>query len=164
MFKITKRWTFDAAHQLHGLPDGHKCGRLHGHTYTVEIEVSAEDLDEHGFVVDFADLAPVKQLIDGLYDHRFLNDVLPASVNPTAEILASLIYAHVRMLYLLRGNTAGDDPMDLELVMPNSGPLIIHAVRPLRDGAEITAIRLSETGSSWAEYRDTTADRAVWGQ
>jgi len=154
MYRITKRWKFDAAHQLHGLPDDHKCGRLHGHTYTVEVEVSAEDLDDRGFVVDFADLAPVKQLIDGVYDHRFLNDILPASFNPTAENLASLLYAHITMIYHVRGRSATNDPIDLEIVLPRCEPLLLHKVVPLREGVEITAIRVSETGSSWAEYRN----------
>jgi 6-pyruvoyltetrahydropterin/6-carboxytetrahydropterin synthase len=153
MYRITKRWTFDAAHQLHGLPDGHKCGRLHGHTYTVEIEVSAEELDDHGFVVDFADLAPIKQLIDKIYDHRFLNDVLPASTNPTAEKLATILYAQTRMIYVLRRSRGGDNPLDLEVVISRCDPILLHDVVPLPDGVEITAVRVSETGSSWAEYR-----------
>lgn len=153
MFRITKRWTFDAAHQLNGLPDGHKCGQLHGHTYTVELELSSEDLDDHGFVVDFSDLAPVKQLIDTVYDHRFLNEVLPVGVNPTAETLASVLCAKIITLYETRKHLGGDEPVDFELITGNGEPVTLHQVVPLRDGVQITAVRVSETGSSWAEIR-----------
>ena len=37
--RICKTFTFDAAHQLHLLPEGHKCRRMHGHTYRVDTYV-----------------------------------------------------------------------------------------------------------------------------
>jgi 6-pyruvoyltetrahydropterin/6-carboxytetrahydropterin synthase len=86
MFRIAKRFSFDAAHQLAGLPEGHKCARLHGHTYTVEVVLSAETLVEPGFVTDFGDLAPLGRYLADEFDHRFLNDVL--LVAPTSELLA----------------------------------------------------------------------------
>ncbi|MFH8991458.1 6-pyruvoyl trahydropterin synthase family protein [Streptomyces sp. NPDC017940] len=85
-YRIGKRFSFDAAHHLAGLPEGHKCARLHGHTYTVELVLAAEELSGPGFVTDFGDLAPVKTFLDGHLDHRSLNDVLP--VEPTSENLA----------------------------------------------------------------------------
>lgn len=35
MYRIGKRFMFEAAHHLPDLPEGHKCARLHGHSYTV---------------------------------------------------------------------------------------------------------------------------------
>jgi 6-pyruvoyltetrahydropterin/6-carboxytetrahydropterin synthase len=90
MFRIGKRFSFDAAHVLHGLPAEHKCGRLHGHTYTVEIELSATGLAGPGFVVDFAELAAFGQYVKDVFDHRLLNDVL--NVEPTSERLAEHFY------------------------------------------------------------------------
>lgn len=151
-WKICKKFSFDAAHKLNGLPPGHKCGNLHGHTYTVEVEFSSEDLDEYGFVVDFGDLAPIKQLIDGAFDHRCLNDVVPEGYNPTAENLASMIYACVTMIFETRRLLAsGQDPMDVEINLPRFPKFLVHRVVPLRENVEITAVRVSETGSSWAE-------------
>jgi 6-pyruvoyltetrahydropterin/6-carboxytetrahydropterin synthase len=86
MHRIGKRFTFDAAHVLASLPDGHKCGRLHGHTYTVEIELTASQLTSPGFVTDFGDLAPFLRYLDERIDHRHLNEVL--DVEPTSENLA----------------------------------------------------------------------------
>jgi len=91
MYTITKEFTFDAAHQLYGLPEGHKCGRLHGHTYTVIVELQSAELDEHGFVKDYGELSLIKDFIDGNLDHRNLNDVLGIK-NTTAENIARFIY------------------------------------------------------------------------
>ena len=77
MYTITKEFSFDASHQLDGLPEGHKCSRLHGHSYRVEVELQSDTLNEAGFVVDYGDLKPFKEYIDSTFDHRHLNDVLP---------------------------------------------------------------------------------------
>jgi 6-pyruvoyltetrahydropterin/6-carboxytetrahydropterin synthase len=88
-FTISKEFTFDAAHQLKGLPDGHKCGNLHGHTYTVRLTLGTTELDEHGFVRDYGDLGVVKTWIDERFDHRHLNDTI---YQPTAENLAKYVF------------------------------------------------------------------------
>ena len=90
MFTISKQFTFDASHQLQGMPEGHPCGRLHGHSYTVIVELSSPNLDEHGFVQDYGKLSPIKEYIDAYLDHRHLNDVL--MMNPTAELIALHLY------------------------------------------------------------------------
>lgn len=87
--EIFKEFTFDAAHWLPNVPEGHKCRRLHGHTYRVRVSV-AGDVDPHtGFVIDFGDLkAKVKPLIDQL-DHSLLNDIV---INPTAENITNYLW------------------------------------------------------------------------
>jgi 6-pyruvoyltetrahydropterin/6-carboxytetrahydropterin synthase len=86
MFRIGKRFTFEAAHHLPGLPAGHKCARVHGHSYTAEVVVASDKLIPPGFVTDFGDLAPVRQYIDTALDHRDLNEALGAE--PTCELIA----------------------------------------------------------------------------
>jgi len=90
VYTIAKQFTFDAAHKLDGLPDGHKCSELHGHTYTVEIRLSYWGLDRCGFVMDFGELAPFKEVIDTMLDHKYLNDTLV--INPTAENIARTLH------------------------------------------------------------------------
>lgn len=85
-FLIDKTYDFAASHSLTDLPEGHKCSRLHGHTYFVTVTVGSDELCGPGFVTDFADLAPFRDYIKGWADHQHLNDVL--NVNPTAEHIA----------------------------------------------------------------------------
>lgn len=97
MYHITKEFTFAAAHSLNTLPEDHKCHRLHGHNYVVQFELSSALLNEHGFVQDFGDLAPIKRYIDDVIDHRDLNKVLNM-VSPSAEMLAAYFADMARSL------------------------------------------------------------------
>lgn len=85
-YQISKLFEFSASHILKGLPDGHQCGRLHGHNYRVEVVLRGDTLSEVGFVRDYGELALFKRFLDDTCDHRHLNDVFP--FNPTAENLA----------------------------------------------------------------------------
>lgn len=89
MIEVFKEFTFDSAHYLPNVPIGHKCARLHGHTYRIKIGVAGR-VDPHtGFVIDFGDLKViVKTLIDQL-DHTLLNDTI---ANPTCENLAEYFW------------------------------------------------------------------------
>ncbi|MEV7006673.1 6-carboxytetrahydropterin synthase [Streptosporangium sp. NPDC051022] len=84
--EISKWFTFEAAHRLNGLPEDHQCGRRHGHSYRVEIRLSAEELTGPGFVTDFGALEPFAAYVRNHLDHRDLNEVL--EVEPTSELLA----------------------------------------------------------------------------
>lgn len=90
MFTITKEFAFSAAHHLHGLPDGHQCSRDHGHNYVVTVELASSELHPPGFVMDYGDMAPLKQYVDDALDHHNLNDLLP--FNPTAENLCRWLF------------------------------------------------------------------------
>jgi 6-pyruvoyltetrahydropterin/6-carboxytetrahydropterin synthase len=87
--RIAKAFDFDAAHWLPHVPDGHKCKRMHGHTYRVEVLLEGEP-DERGFVVDYAEIAAAWQPIHDVIDHRLLNEV-DGLENPTTEVLAPWI-------------------------------------------------------------------------
>ena len=86
--------TFDF-HFLPNVPYGHKCTRLHGHTYRVEIRCEGEP-DARGMVVDYAAIAAAWESIHAQIDHRCLNEV-PGLANPTTEILAPWILARLRL-------------------------------------------------------------------
>ena len=90
MYQTTKQFSFSASHVLSGLPEGHQCGRLHGHNYLVEVELEALELNGVGFIRDYGDLKPFQRLIDEQFDHRHLNDVLPGQ--PSAENMAKYFY------------------------------------------------------------------------
>src|SRR6266571_4653945 len=86
-YRIGKRFSFDAAHHLEGLASGHKCARVHGHTYAVEVVLAADHLSGPGFVADFGDLAPFRDFLEKDFDHRDLNEVM--DVPPTSELIAT---------------------------------------------------------------------------
>lgn len=91
--EIAKTFDFDAAHFLPHVPDGHKCRRMHGHTYRVEVVLGGEVQEfgpEAGMVLDYAKLAVVWDPIHAMLDHRTLNEI-PGLENPTTEVLAPLI-------------------------------------------------------------------------
>ncbi len=89
--EIYKEFRIEAAHQLPHVPEGHKCGRLHGHSFVVKIYVAGEPDARTGWIMDFADIKKVfKPLYDQL-DHHFLNEV-PGLENPTSENLALWIW------------------------------------------------------------------------
>lgn len=89
--ELFKEFTFDAAHYLPNVPDGHKCGRLHGHTFCVSIHIDGPMDKEMGWVIDFGDIKKAfKPLLERL-DHHFLNEV-DGLGNPTSENLAIWIW------------------------------------------------------------------------
>jgi 6-pyruvoyltetrahydropterin/6-carboxytetrahydropterin synthase len=89
--EIFKEFTFEAAHRLPNVPEGHKCARLHGHSYRVEVRVGGEVGEESGWVVDFADLSAAFNPLRAQLDHYYLNEV-PGLENPTSEVLAKWIW------------------------------------------------------------------------
>lgn len=89
-YEIQKEFHFSASHQLMGLPEGHQCGRLHGHNYIVVVVLGSNELNEHGFVKDYGELKPLKEYIDTAMDHRHLNEVL--GFQTTAENMAKHLF------------------------------------------------------------------------
>ncbi|MBT8138199.1 MAG: 6-carboxytetrahydropterin synthase QueD [Gammaproteobacteria bacterium] len=91
MIRLYKEFGFEAAHRLPNVPEGHKCQRLHGHSFKVRIDVQGDVDPALGWLVDYAEL---KEAFDPLHeqlDHHYLNDV-PGLENPTSENLAVWIW------------------------------------------------------------------------
>lgn len=93
---IFKEFTFEAAHRLPNVPKDHKCYRLHGHSFRVEIHVRGPVADDTGWVQDFAD---IKQAFKPFYDqldHHYLNEDVEGLENPTSENIARWIWDRVQ--------------------------------------------------------------------
>jgi 6-pyruvoyltetrahydropterin/6-carboxytetrahydropterin synthase len=91
MLRIYRCFTFEAAHALPHVPDGHKCKRMHGHSYSVEVHVQGQPDEKMGWVMDFADIDVAFAPLMKDLDHRTLNE-LPGLDNPTSENLALWIW------------------------------------------------------------------------
>lgn len=135
-YTIRKTFRFEAAHSLTGLPEDHQCGRVHGHSYRITVELASGELSAPGFVADFGDLKPVKDWIDDFLDHHDLNEALPVwflrtgqdpGTAPTSEHMAALVY------WLIKDSH-------------------IHGL-PFGVTSALVAVQVSETETSWAEYR-----------
>jgi 6-pyruvoyltetrahydropterin/6-carboxytetrahydropterin synthase len=93
--KITQAFTFEAAHRLPNVPETHRCHRMHGHSYRVELQLEGLVDPHSGFVVDFFDVeAAFGPLLQRL-DHYCLNDI-EGLENPTAENIAVWIWDRVK--------------------------------------------------------------------
>lgn len=89
--EIYKEFHFEAAHRLPNVPDGHKCARLHGHSFQVRLSVAGDAPEPAGWVMDFSELkAHFKPFYEQL-DHNYLNDI-PGLENPTSENIARWIW------------------------------------------------------------------------
>ena len=104
---IFKTFTIEAAHRLPNVPDGHKCARLHGHSFRVELRVSGEPGEHSGWVMDFAEIKAAFRPLYEQLDHHYLNEI-DGLDNPTSERLAIWIWER------------------LKPVLPQLGEVIVH--------------------------------------
>lgn len=89
--EIVKKIKFEAAHRLPNVPEGHKCARLHGHSFQVDLHITGEVDPVLGWVMDLGEIkARFAPLYDAL-DHNYLNDI-EGLENPTSENIARWIW------------------------------------------------------------------------
>ena len=93
---IFKEFTFEAAHRLPHVPIDHKCHRLHGHSFRVEIHVGGEVDPRTGWILDFAEVKAAFKPLHAELDHNYLNEI-PGLENPTSENLASWIWERLEL-------------------------------------------------------------------
>lgn len=93
MTTVFKEFRFEAAHRLTKVPEGHKCARLHGHSYLVRVEVAGR-VNECGMVVDYADVSHAWKPLHNLFDHHYLNEQV--GFETTSENLAKFIHNELK--------------------------------------------------------------------
>ena len=86
---------FEAAHRLPRVPPGHKCARLHGHSFRVELAVAGPVDPATGWFIDYQRLYDAWEPLGGQLDHNYLNEI-PGLENPTSEILAGWVWERLR--------------------------------------------------------------------
>ena len=93
--EIFKIFTIESAHRLPNVPEGHKCARLHGHSFRIELHLSGDVDPVSGWLMDFAEVKRIFKPTYAMLDHNYLNDI-PGLENPTSENLARWIFERVK--------------------------------------------------------------------
>jgi len=93
--EIFRVFQVEAAHHLPNVPAGHKCARLHGHSFRIEVHISGEVGEQSGWVMDFAELKQAFQPLYDRLDHHYLNEI-EGLENPTSENLARWIWRELQ--------------------------------------------------------------------
>jgi len=93
--RLSKSFGFEAAHWLPCFPEGHKCRRMHGHSFRVDVIVEGELDPSIGYLIDFADIKRATEPIERELDHRCLNEIAGLE-NPTSEMVAAWIWAKLK--------------------------------------------------------------------
>ena len=93
--RLVHEFRFESAHRLPRVPAGHKCARLHGHSFRVELTIEGAVNPETGWLMDFGDLHAIWQPLYARLDHNYLNDI-PGLENPTSEVLSRFIWQQMK--------------------------------------------------------------------
>ena len=92
---LIKSFRFEAAHWLPTFPQGHKCRRMHGHSFEIQVVVSGTVPEEQGYLIDYGDIQAAITPIRDQLDHYLLNEI-EGLANPTSEMLAKWIYDRLK--------------------------------------------------------------------
>ena len=93
--RLTKQFHFEAAHDLPTFPEGHKCRRLHGHSFRFDVIVEGDVDPRMGYLIDYGDIKRIVAPIVDRLDHYYLNDI-EGLANPTSEVLAQWLWQRIK--------------------------------------------------------------------
>jgi 6-pyruvoyltetrahydropterin/6-carboxytetrahydropterin synthase len=93
--RLVKTFSFEAAHHLPSFPEGHKCRRMHGHSFRVDVAVEGDIPPGQYHLIDYGDMKKAIDPVEAQLDHRCLNDIAGLE-NPTSEVIAAWIWDRLR--------------------------------------------------------------------
>lgn len=93
--RLTKTFSFEAAHSIPTFPDGHKCRRLHGHSFKFDVVVEGEIDLKLGYLIDYGEITRIVEPIVETLDHYHLNEIEGLSI-PTSEMLAAWLWNRIK--------------------------------------------------------------------
>ena len=95
--EIYKEFSFDSAHFLPLVPEGHKCRNMHGHTYKLKVYIKGQPDTQFGWIMDFKELKDVVGPVIDQLDHKLINEIKGLE-NPTAENITIWIWQQIKPL------------------------------------------------------------------
>lgn len=93
--ELVREYRFEAAHRLPMVPTGHKCARLHGHSFKIEVTIEGPVDPKTGWFMDYGEVDALWAPIHDLLDHNYLNEVHGLE-NPTSENLARWLWERLK--------------------------------------------------------------------
>lgn len=93
--ELAKEFSFEAAHRLPHVPPGHKCARLHGHSFKVEVKLEGEVDPRTGWLVDYGVITEAFAPLRERLDHNYMNEI-EGLENPTSEHLAAWVWERLK--------------------------------------------------------------------
>lgn len=93
--RLTKTFRFEAAHLLPSFPPGHKCRRLHGHSFRVDVCIAGDVPEDRGYLLDYGDIRTAVDPLMKQLDHYYLNEI-PGLENPTSEMIAKWLWDRIK--------------------------------------------------------------------
>jgi len=94
--RLTKSFSFEAAHLLTTFPAGHKCRRLHGHSFRFDVIVEGDVEPQKGYLIDYGEISAAVEPIVKQLDHYYLNEIEGLG-NPTSEVLAGWLFERIKV-------------------------------------------------------------------
>lgn len=148
---ITRIFGFDSGHRVLGHES--KCAHLHGHRYTAEVTVAADELDKLGRVIDFS---KVKEIVGGWIDRQWDHNMILHPQDPLLAVIGNLARTSQTQLNALTG---GKDVfvLDSNPTAENLSRYLFRVAKDLLAPHDITVvkIRLYETPNCWADYTES---------
>lgn len=95
--EIYKEFSFDSAHFLPNVPEGHKCRNMHGHTYRLRVFIEGQPHPHYGWLMDFKELKDIVGKVIDQLDHKLINEISGLE-NPTAENITLWIWQQIKHL------------------------------------------------------------------
>lgn len=94
--ELFRNYIVEAAHRLPNVPSGHKCARLHGHSFKITLHIGGEVDPKSGWIIDFGEVDQAFAPLFEQLDHHYLNEVAGLE-NPTSELLARWVLERVHL-------------------------------------------------------------------
>ena len=106
--QLVKSFTFEAAHYLPSFPEGHKCRRMHGHSFRIEIKVAGEVPEGDYHLIDYGEIMGIVEPLRKQLDHYCLNEI-EGLENPTSEMIAKWLWDRLQGDLLLLDEIVVDE-------------------------------------------------------